>query len=195
MDITLANINWLAAIPLGFVALFFGALGLRRGIRFFDHESNASQKERLRDLFLSVFDMVAMVFGVLLAMSPTELWLVMIPIGLGLFIFVIPISMLGGYYQLHVASGFMPKNAGIKIRLGAPKETIDEKMAWYEFTPLAFIFGWLMFFLVKLAILSIGWIIGNSPEPNSLSTIIGMIVGTMTGVIVVLGAFVKSKMG
>ena len=158
MNMTLSNINWLVAIPLGLMSLFFGGLGWRRSVRFFDHESNASQKERFRDLFLSTFDFVTVVFSLIIALSPTQLWLVMIPIGLGLFIFTIPISILGSYYQLHVASGFMPKNAGINIRSSEPGEKTDDKISWYEFTPFAFVLGWLMFFLVNTASLAFGWL-------------------------------------
>ena len=155
MNNVFLNINWLAVTPLGFTSLFFLWLTLRRGIRFFDHENNASQKERFRDIFLSTFDIMAMVFCFLLAMSPTKMWLVMIPIGLAIFIFVIPISILGNYYQLYVVSGFMPKNAGVQISLNTPSEKFGKGVYWYEFIPFVFILGWLVFFLVNFVMLSI----------------------------------------
>ena len=154
MSSILLNINWLALIPLGFASLFFFWLGFRRGTRFFDHESNASQKERLRDLFLSVFDLVSMVFCFLLAMSPTKMWVIMIPIGFALFVFTVPASILGGYYQLYGVSNFVPKNAGIQINLNAPSEKSDKSIYWYEFIPFVFILGWLVFFLIDVVILS-----------------------------------------
>ena len=196
MNITLSNINWLVVVPLGFIALFFGTLGLRRSIRFFNHESNASQRERFRDLFLSTFALGTMVFSFLIAMSPTELWLVMIPIGIGMLIFTVPISILGSYYQLHVAIGFMPRNAGFKIPSAAPSEKTDESIAWYEFTPFAFVLGWLMFFIVNAAFLSVGWLtIGTAQELSGFSMIIGIIIGILTAVVVIVGVFLKLKTG
>jgi hypothetical protein len=150
MNISLSSINWFAIIPLGIISLFFLWLGFRRGIRFFDHESNSSQKERLRDIFLFTFNLVAIAFCVLIAMSPTELWLVMIPIGLGLFIFVIPVSLLGSYYELYVVTGYMPKNAGFHVQLNDPNEKLDGKIVWYEFSPFIFIAGWFIYFIVSI---------------------------------------------
>ena len=107
----------------------------------------------MRDIFLFVFNLVAIVFCVLIAMSPTELWLVMIPIGLGLFIFVIPVSLLGSYYQFYVVAGYMPKNAGFQVQLNDPSEKLDGKILWYEFTPFMFITGWLVYFIVSIVML------------------------------------------
>lgn len=153
MDIIFLDINWLVAIPLGFTSLLSVVLALR-GARFFDHASNASQKERSRDIFLSIFDICTLAFCLLLALSPTELWLAMIPIGLGMFVLVTPISILGSYYHLYVVTGFMPKNAGVKIN--ALNEKSTEKISWYEFFPIAFMLGWLVFFVIKVVAFFIG---------------------------------------
>ncbi len=191
----ISTINWLIAIPLGFAGLFFLLLGFRRCVRFFDHQNNTNQKERFRDLFLSTFDIVAAIFCFLIATSSPKLWLVMIPIGLVLFIVCIPISLLGGYYQLYVVSGFMPKNAGIQIHFDLLVEKAKEKIPWYEFAPFAFILGCLVFFLVNVAILSFGWFIGNAQELYDSSIIIGIIIGTVTVAIVILGVIIRSKKG
>jgi hypothetical protein len=152
----LSNINWIIALPLGIVSLFFLWIGFRRGVRFFDHENNSSKKEKLRDVFLSTFDIVTVGFCVLLAVSPTNLWLVMIPIGSALFVFTIPVSLLGSYYQLYVVTGYMPKNAGIQVQHSVLNEKANGKIVWYEFTPFIFVIGWLIYFLFNIAILAIG---------------------------------------
>ena len=84
------------------------------------------------------------------------MWVVMIPIGFALFVFTIPVSILGGYYQLYLVTGFMPKNAGIKISLNTPSEKPDNGINWYEFIPFVFLLGWLIFFVVNVVALSIG---------------------------------------
>jgi hypothetical protein len=156
MIITLSDINWLAAFPLGLAALFFLLLGYRRGVRFFDHESNSSQKERQRDNFLASFDIAAFVFCIVLAMSPVKLWLLMIPIGIAALLFCIPVSILGSYYQLYEVTGFMPKNAGIQVQHNGPGEKPDGKVVWYEFIPFIFIAGWLTYFFFRIFIFALG---------------------------------------
>jgi hypothetical protein len=97
-----------------------------------------------------------MVFCILLAMSPIKMWLAMIPCGLGLFVFVVPVSMLSSYWRLYVIDGFMPKNAGIRTSLGNSGEKYDEALNWYEFTPFVFIIGWALFFLINIVLLLMG---------------------------------------
>jgi hypothetical protein len=189
MNNTLLNINWLVAIPLGFASLLFLWMGVRRGTRFFDHESNASQKERFRDLFLFVFNIISIAFCFLIAMSPTKMWLIMIPVGFTLCIFTVPISILGSYWRLYMIDGFMSKNAGIKINFSVPNEKPDEGIKWYEFTPFAFMLGWLVFFLVNVVMLLI---VGNAQELSDFRTIVSIAVGIITGIIfVILGALFK----
>ncbi len=156
MNNTLSNINWFVGLPLGSISLFFLWIGFRRGVRFFDHENSSSQKERLRDVFLSTFDIVATGFCVLLAVSPTKLWLAMIPIGIIMFVFAIPVSLLGSYYQLYVVTGYMPKNANVQVQRNILNEKSDGKILWYESIPFIFITGWLIYFLFNIATLAIG---------------------------------------
>ncbi len=78
----------------------------------------------------------------------------MIPIGFALFVFTIPVSILGGYYRLYIVTGFMSKDAGIKISLNTPSEKFGKGVYWYEFIPFVFILGWLVFFLVNVVMLS-----------------------------------------
>jgi hypothetical protein len=78
------------------------------------------------------------------------------PLGIALFVFTIPVSLLGSYYQLYVVTGYMPKNAGIQVQHSVLNEKANGKIVWYEFTPFIFFIGWLMYFLFNIAILAIG---------------------------------------
>jgi hypothetical protein len=118
MNITLSDINWAAVFPLGIISFFPLWLGYRRIARFFDHKNNSSKKERLLDAFLSTCDIYAAVFCFLMAIGPIKFWLVMIPFSLGALVCVIPLSILGSYYQLYFVQGYMPKNSGIKVSPG-----------------------------------------------------------------------------
>jgi hypothetical protein len=181
------NINWLAAVPIGLLSLFFVLLAFRRGVRFFDHESPAGKTERFRDIFLSIFDLTSAAFGILIVIFPIKMWPVGILCGLGLFVFVLPISILGSYWQLSV-SGFMPKNAGIRI---SAEETLPENkgkwLAWYEFIPFAYLIGWIVFFLVTVVLGFTGSLSENT------TTILSIIAGTAAGALVSLVAFLKSR--
>jgi hypothetical protein len=149
MNIILTNVNWFTAFWLGIVAIYFLWLGLRRGIRFFDHENGYSKKERLLDGFLLAFNISTVGFCVFLAISPIKLWLAMIPIGFAIIIVVIPVVLLGSYYHLFFVSGYMPKNNDVQSHHNLPPEKSENKMAWFEFAPFVFIVGWFVFFVIN----------------------------------------------
>ncbi len=73
-----------------------------------------------------------------------------------MFVFAIPVSLLGSYYQLYVVTGYMPKNANVQVQRNILNEKSDGKILWYESIPFIFITGWLIYFLFNIATLAIG---------------------------------------
>ncbi len=171
------EINWLAVIPLGLLSLFFLLLGLRAGARFFGYKSSVGHPRQFRDIVLLVLDLASTAFSTLMAVLPIEGWLATTLCGLGFFI----------VGSLIVVLVFIPKLMGSRANSEIPHENNERRLAWYEFTPVAFLIGLIVFSLVG-AVLSF-----LSPLPDNMSTMLSAGVGAIVGMLISLIMFLKAR--
>ncbi len=182
--------NFIISIPLGLIALFFGSIGWRRGNRFNFHDYQGDRKERLRDSFFSSFTMITAISCLFPIIAPLSIWGFIIPIALLMVLVITPISMLGAYWSSFLGNAM----TGGKIRnnnfFWQSKKDIST-LEWYEFTPFAFVGGWVVYYLVYVSLLlALGYEIMSDNAPTWI-IFVGLAVGVVTAALTTFGIHQK----
>jgi hypothetical protein len=184
-------IRFTIAIPIGIIALCFLFIGWRRGIRFNLHDYQGDKRERLRDNFFSSFTIITSLGCIVPIIFPFDLWGFGIPFYLLMIILVTPLSMLGAYWSSflgNLMTGGKIRSSGFIWQLGKGASDLN----WYEFTPFAFVGGWIVYCLVYLFFLLVmGYKIMSDDVPAWI-TLTGLTVGTLVAIIAVFA--IKRKL-
>jgi hypothetical protein len=178
--------------PIGIIALFFVFIGWRRGIRFNFHDYQGDKKERLRDNFFSSFTIITSLGCLIPIIFPFDLWGFAIPLYLLMVFVITPVSMLGAYWSSflgNVMTGARIRNNGFFWQSSKDISVLE----WYEFTPFAFVGGWVVCYLVYVSLLLVmGYRIMSEDVP-AWFILVGLTVGTITAVIAAFGINRKFK--
>ena len=179
-------LNCIITVPLGSIALFFLFIGWRRGIRFNFYDYQGNKTERLRDNFLSSFTVITSLCSVFPIFAPTSLWGFIIPFSLLMVLVLTPLAMLGAYFSSFLAH--LPTRGSVfNVGFWGQKNIEGSKLQWYEFTPFAFVIGWMVYYLVYvLSLLASGMKIMSDTVPMWI-ILVALMFGVITAVFLTIG--------
>jgi hypothetical protein len=179
-------INCVIAVPLVTIALFFVFTGWRRGIRFNFHDYQGNQRERLRDNFFSSFTMLTAFSAVLPIFFPANLWGFAIPFIFLSILVLTPLAMLMASWSSFLARLMTRGRIRDGGAFGQNRKDLST-LEWYEFTPFAFVAGWVGYYLVYILLLLVLGIKLMSDVTPTWVVIVGLVVGVITAVLLTIG--------
>ena len=175
-------INCVVAFPFVVMAVFFVLTGWQRGLRFNFYDYQGNSRERMRDNFFSSLNIITGVSCVFPIIASIKLWGFAVPMILLSIVVVTPFAMLGASFSAFLGEimtgGKIREHAAFWLG-GKDLSTLE----WYEYTPFAFVAGWLVYYLIYISLLLILRIKITSDVAPIWIVIIGLILGTTAGVI------------
>jgi hypothetical protein len=175
-------INCVVAVPFVILALFFVLTGWQRGLRFNFHDYQGNSRERMRDNFFSSLNIITGISCAFPIIASIKLWGFAVPLILLSIVVVTPLAMLGASFSsflgVIMTSGKIRDHAASWLG-GKDLSTLE----WYEYTPFAFVAGWLVYYLVYISLLLILRIKITSDVVPIWIVITGLILGITAGVI------------
>jgi hypothetical protein len=147
------------------------------GVQVFRRGSTIDKTKRFRNIFLFILDLTSATLGALMAVSPIKMWPALVLCGLGWFIVGIQVFIVA----------FLLNNARNRVSSETPYENSGNLLTWYEFTPIAFMAGLVVFSLVAGILLFI------SPLPDDTNSILGIGAGMVVGAGISLAMFLKLR--
>jgi len=182
------------------LAPFFGVIGIlflvialprafRTGLPYNIH--NQTEKDILRDNFFGTLAFTCALFCIAPSVIPIKSWYTVIPLGL-VFIFVMSCGATLGAYLRALMTYAMTK-AIQRTNQFFDQSDDSGRLKWYEFTPFAFIAGWVIYYLIYVASALLTGFEVSSDHPPIWSIIISLIFGLLVAWIVTISFYQRLK--
>lgn len=185
--------NFILAPIFATLGIFFLVIGLQRafhsGFPYNIHDQ--TEKDILRDNFFGTLAGSCALFCIVPSILPIKSWHAAIPIGLAFVLFMTFGVTIRAYLSAMMAHAM---TKAIKMSNRFFDQSSDSgRLEWYEFTPFAFIAGWVVYYLMYLATAWLAKFEVASTNPPIWSIVISLAFGMLVATIVTITIYQRLK--